>query len=91
LPDFRHFGFWVKSGRNSEITGLLSQTKASMVAAMGRVKTSRGTENCRKFTILVNSVATMLVISTVLRARYCALNHKCNGLLAFFSRLPLIQ
>jgi hypothetical protein len=62
-----------------------------MVTAMGRGKTSRGTEKCHKFTILVNSVETMLVISTALQAQYCALNHQRNGYSEFLNRLPLIQ
>jgi hypothetical protein len=62
-----------------------------MVPVMGRGKTSRGTEKGRKFTFLVNSVGTMLVISTALRVKYFALNHQRNGYLGFVNRLPFIQ
>jgi hypothetical protein len=58
---------------------------------MGRGNTSRGTEKCRKFTFLVDSVDTMLVVSTALRAQCCDLNHQRNGYLGFVNRLPFIQ
>jgi hypothetical protein len=62
-----------------------------MVTAMGPEKTSCGMRKCRKFTILVNSVQTMLVISTASQAHYCALHHMRNGYLGFVNRLPFIQ
>jgi len=50
---------------------------------MVRGTTSRGTKKCRKFAILAGSFKTMLVISTVLEGRYCAVHHNRNG----YSRL----
>jgi hypothetical protein len=58
---------------------------------MRRGNTSRGTQNCRKSTIPVDSIGTMLVISTALQAQCCVLNHQRNGYLRFINRSPLIQ
>jgi len=58
---------------------------------MERGTPSRGTKKCRKFTFLVNSVNTMLVISTALVGQYCALNQDRNGYLDFGDGSILIQ
>ncbi len=58
---------------------------------MRRGITSRGMDKCRKFTFLVDSVSTMLVISTALEAQYCAFNRHRNGYSEYINRLPLIQ
>jgi hypothetical protein len=58
---------------------------------MERGTTSRGMKKCRKFTVLVNSVNTVLAKSAALGAHYCALNHKRNGRPAFLDRWLLMK
>jgi len=48
-------------------------------------------KKCRKFTVLVNSVNTVLAKSAALGAHYCALNHKRNGRPAFLDRWLLMK
>jgi hypothetical protein len=62
-----------------------------MLDVMVRGTTSRGTKKCRKFTVLVSSVHTMLVISTALMGQYCALDHYRNGYWDFVNRSLVIQ
>jgi hypothetical protein len=58
---------------------------------MERRTTTRGTKKCRNFASLAEFSDTMLVISTALEGRYCALTHHRNGYLTFVNRLPDVQ
>jgi hypothetical protein len=97
------FGYWTGSSKIPAIPifrqivtkmpncGLSPQLKRSSLADMVRGTTSRGTKKCRKFTSMVSSVHTMLVITTALGAHYCVLNHHRNGSSYFVNRLPALQ
>jgi hypothetical protein len=97
------FGSWTRSSKIPAIPiyrqivtkmpncGLSPQLKRSSLPDMVRGTTSRGTKKCRKFTSMVNSVHTMLVITTALRARYCVLDHHRNGSSYFVNRSPVLQ
>lgn len=78
-------------GDNIRFSGLPSQSKGVILTVMVRGTASRGTKKCRKSTVGVGSVSTMLVISTALGANYCPLNHNRNGYPYFVNRLSLIQ
>jgi tRNA U34 2-thiouridine synthase MnmA/TrmU len=58
---------------------------------MKRRISSAGMKKCRKFTALVNSVNTMLVVSTALTGHYCALNQKRNGSSLFVARALFLK